>query len=82
MLADFGRLQATYGRARQITPQWTARYAEEMRVVVDQEWINANGTNTGGINLVTLGEAFDAITGDPTCFQVPPRPLSVACSSG
>lgn len=65
----------TWGAVQQMTPAFFSKYVEEAWVVVSPEWIDAAGQNPEGLDVTALGEAFSAMTGEPSPFPVqPPTP--------
>jgi hypothetical protein len=63
----------TWGRTQLASWQWFETYCEEAWAAVSRDWVGADGTDPDGVDLVSLGEEFAEVTGEPSPFP-PPAP--------
>ena len=61
----------TWGAVQGMTQRFWDEYVEEAWVVITPEWLSANGTSPGGLDLTALGKDLADLTGEPDPFQVP-----------
>ena len=62
----------TWGQVQKMTQAFWNKYVEEAWAPISAEWVDSvTGLDPAGVDLVGLGEAFAALTGDPNPF---PRP--------
>jgi hypothetical protein len=64
----------TWGRVQPMTRPFWRRYVEEAWVVVTPEWLEATGGSPEGLDAAVLGEAYTALTGQPSPFPDRPTP--------
>jgi hypothetical protein len=65
----------TWGAVQGMTQAFWDRYVEEAWIVITPEWLNANGTSPGGLDLYGLGQDLSALTGEPNPFPPPVTPV-------
>lgn len=59
----------TWGKVQRATYGWWEKYGEEIWACVSADWISARGSDPEGVNLVSLGAEFAALTGEPSPFS-------------
>lgn len=76
----------TWGQVQKMTQAFWNKYVEEAWAPISTEWVDSvTGLDPAGVDLVGLGEAFTALTGDPSPFPRPspsPNPTPTPAPSG
>jgi hypothetical protein len=67
----------TWGALQKMTYRFWAKYVDESWTPLSREWVNPAGFDPEGVDLHTLGDEFEQLTGEDNPFPVVPTPKPV-----